>query len=369
MLPERYVQLLTAYVDGELGTRQRKTVLRLLRKSSTARTLFEKLQSDSQRVRDLTRLKLGADFPQKVMRTIALQPARRPARPATPAMSAASPWLGWAIAASILLLICVGSYLYYSPRQGARVEGPFAIAEGGVHGALGQFGPTALRLAAADLRNKAMKTRLATELRRDNAFHVDFAVRDNGRAVQHLTKALNQQGIKVLVAGGARQRLQQKAPKASYVVYAENVRPDELGSILGQMTVAAQGPVAGSLDIAVEQVIVDALTGGQRQQLSNLLGLPASKLAPAKMGPGDPPADLLNKTLIARDPAGQGTPAVPPKTLGPLLRDRLAVVLAVTAEAAGNPADLPEVRTFVSNRREQRPGTLQVLMVVHEASV
>ena len=39
MLPERYNQLLTAYVDGELSTRQRKAVSRLLHKSAEARLL------------------------------------------------------------------------------------------------------------------------------------------------------------------------------------------------------------------------------------------------------------------------------------------------------------------------------------------
>ena len=43
MLPEQDRELLTSYVDGELSTRQRKTVLRLLRRSAEARELLRQL--------------------------------------------------------------------------------------------------------------------------------------------------------------------------------------------------------------------------------------------------------------------------------------------------------------------------------------
>ena len=42
-------------------------------------------------------------------------------------------------------------------------------------------------------------------------------------------------GIKVVVASNAKAKLKQQQPKASYVLYAENVTPGELATILNQL--------------------------------------------------------------------------------------------------------------------------------------
>ena len=44
MLDKRHLELLSAYVDGELGSRQRKLVMRLLRNSPEARTAVRHMQ-------------------------------------------------------------------------------------------------------------------------------------------------------------------------------------------------------------------------------------------------------------------------------------------------------------------------------------
>ena len=61
MLPERFRELLTAYVDGELSARQRRHVLRLLRRSVEARRLLHFLQSDSHNLIHLPRVRLDPD--------------------------------------------------------------------------------------------------------------------------------------------------------------------------------------------------------------------------------------------------------------------------------------------------------------------
>ena len=53
MLPDRQSQLLTAYVDGELGTRDRHAVEKLLSSSQEARVLLESLEKDAKRLREL----------------------------------------------------------------------------------------------------------------------------------------------------------------------------------------------------------------------------------------------------------------------------------------------------------------------------
>ena len=388
MLADRYLQLLTAYVDGELSTRQRKTAVRLLRKSSEARAILQQLQDDSRNVRDLTRLKLGPDFPLKVLRTIA-QSGVRPTTSVRLPVPGRTPWAAVAMAASVLLLISGVSYWHFAPRQGVRVEGPFVVhrqvepvpalvaavrpldplAGKVIQGTFGQFPQTGLRLAVKDLAQPATRNRLAAELRQDNAFHVDVAVRDSGKAMNELAKVLNKNGVQVLMTANARKGLQQKQPRIRYVLYAENLNASELASVLQQLGGHARpGAQIGSSNAAIEQLVVDTMTPEHRKELSSLLGVPANRLQPARKGPSDPPAELLNKTIIEGKPAGQGTRPMPAPKTAPRRDDRLAVVLAVNEGGAINPADSPEVRMFLSSRREQRPGTLQVLLVVHDTS-
>src|SRR5262245_709168 len=114
MLPERYRELLTAFVDGELSTRQRKGVLRLLHKSAEARQLLRELQADADLVRGLPRRKLGGDFPLQVMQAIAergLHPGGQVAAASRPAGWPA--WAGWAAAAAVLLSVTALSYFAF----------------------------------------------------------------------------------------------------------------------------------------------------------------------------------------------------------------------------------------------------------------
>jgi hypothetical protein len=125
MLTERCLGLLTAYVDGELSNRQRKAVLRLLRRSAEARTLLRKLQEDARRLRELPRQRLAADFSQQVLRAIATRPGplRAPAvRPARQPLWSA--WGGLAAAAAVLLIVGAGAYVFFSHIQADETGGP-----------------------------------------------------------------------------------------------------------------------------------------------------------------------------------------------------------------------------------------------------
>src|SRR4030081_2544005 len=93
MLPDRYRQLVTAFVDGELSARQRRAALRLLNRSPDARDLLRKLQGDARTLRELPRPRLGRDLSGDVVRSIRARrlgpagPRRRGLRP-TPAAPA-----------------------------------------------------------------------------------------------------------------------------------------------------------------------------------------------------------------------------------------------------------------------------------------
>lgn len=114
MLTDRLCQLLTAYVDGELSTRQRKAVQRLLQRSSEARDLYDKLKRDSNILHLLPRTKLDQDLSQTVIETI-LSRGLRPVRPVPAAsMSRLSALAGLATAAAVLVAVGAASYVYFA---------------------------------------------------------------------------------------------------------------------------------------------------------------------------------------------------------------------------------------------------------------
>jgi anti-sigma factor RsiW len=113
MLPERLTQLLTAYIDGELSTRQRRSVTRLLRKSPEARKLYQEMRQDSMILRQLPRPKMKQDLSQTLPGTIEMRGLKLPS--ATAVRSA--PVAGWLVAVLVLVILGLaggGSYLFFS---------------------------------------------------------------------------------------------------------------------------------------------------------------------------------------------------------------------------------------------------------------
>ena len=115
MLPERYRELLTGYVDGELSARQRRHALRLLRRSAEARRLLQRLQSDSDALIHLPKPRLDRDLSAPVLHKIAA--ARplptRPARRFAPSRAYPA-WVGAAAAAAVLFVVGTASYCFFS---------------------------------------------------------------------------------------------------------------------------------------------------------------------------------------------------------------------------------------------------------------
>jgi hypothetical protein len=114
MLAPKYKELLTAYVDGELTARQRRHVMRLLHHSKEARKLLHCLQQDSRDLRAMPPAVPRRDVVGPVLDSIArrnLKPVRVPRLPPPVRFPI---WTGFAAAASVLLLVGVGTFLHYS---------------------------------------------------------------------------------------------------------------------------------------------------------------------------------------------------------------------------------------------------------------
>src|SRR5262249_5859282 len=128
MLPDRYCQLLTAYVDGVLSARRRKTLDKLLRRSSRARQLLKDLEDNASRLRSLPPQKLDPGFPAEVHSQIvarglkpgafAQAPRLRPLRKPMPA------WIGVAVAAAGPLPGSLGALPFFLPPPPEKTRPP-----------------------------------------------------------------------------------------------------------------------------------------------------------------------------------------------------------------------------------------------------
>jgi anti-sigma factor RsiW len=120
MLPERVTQLLTSYIDGELSSRQRRAVSRLLRKSSEARNLLQRMQQDSMILRHLPRRRMKQDLSKTVLTTLDLRgiklPTPQPVLVGIPLKqrSGMPTWVKVLIAMLVLVGIGAGSYFYFA---------------------------------------------------------------------------------------------------------------------------------------------------------------------------------------------------------------------------------------------------------------
>src|SRR2546430_515881 len=123
MLSEATVQMVTAFVDGELNPRQRQAVLRFLVMSAEARELLMQLQENAHKVRELPRHKLPPAFTAEVIDAVlCAKPATPVATPVVkpvlaPVVSApvGLRWLPYAaagLAAAVLFPVAITTVLY-----------------------------------------------------------------------------------------------------------------------------------------------------------------------------------------------------------------------------------------------------------------
>src|SRR5436305_3270576 len=135
MTPANLRELLTAAVDGELTPAERKAARRLLRESEAARVLFAHLKADAARLKKLPRVAAPADLADNVLAVIndrAMTPT-----PLPPCRTAARKfnwgwlpiWANVATAAGVLIVISLGSYLYFAASQNWNAQQNHGVAK------------------------------------------------------------------------------------------------------------------------------------------------------------------------------------------------------------------------------------------------
>jgi len=389
MLSEQQCELITAFLDGELDRRERKLALRLLRHSGEARALLQRLQEDAHHLQLLPQRKLPADFSQTVlgvMRARGLQPKRPAKLPLRPRMIPA--WLGVAAAAAVLLCVGTGSFLAFDalfpptklvspvvelPKEkeaeepGLKQNPVNPLIPNFAAGALAEFArPVEVQLALQDLRQPQAMGRLTEELRRDTSYQVNVSVRNHGQTVQRLQTVMQKQGIQVFMDSSVQNQIRKPQPKqpVSFVLYTENLQAEEVAGWLEQL--GKDEPATPSSAQHNGSVLLAPLSTKQRTYMSQMLGVSVKALAPPeRQGRIELPMPVHMEPDGDKKPEvkkGQGTPKVKQTPT----KNRFAVVLAVTPGANVNPMASRAVKDFLAKRQAQRPGTLQVMVVVNQ---
>jgi hypothetical protein len=374
MLSEKHMRLLTAFVDDELSPRQRRTAIRLLKKSSTARKMLRQLQGDSRRLRALPRTQLPADFSTQVLREIVKvgQPVAAPPAAAVAASGIpVSSWVSLAMAASLFGAAVVGSYLIFSNKNSPD-EGPSHVAEKTVKENKTEIKPSRketrpepkkvvdpgplplLLLTATKLRDDAARKQLAQVFGQpEKAFEVNVTSRDNARTVAQLTRYFKEADIRLVVEPAAQKSLKEKKKGARFLLYAENVSPYDLQTILQKLS--------KERNTSLQTVALHRLTNDQRGKVSGFLGVKPDAL---RLPPSDhrlPPAPF--EAIVPAPKIGPQPKAQPGQ---PSPDTQLALVLALDRGSGIAPSH--EVQNFLKTRRPVRPGSLQIVMVLVEVT-
>ena len=210
--------------------------------------------------------------------------------------------------------------------------------------------PFGLQIAGRDLSKPKTQKLLVKELFKTTSVHVDVACHENGSAVKQLIDVLETNKVKVFVDERAQPALTNNNAKIEYLVYAENLNPDDLSKVLGQLGAAAKSE-------QVESVQVSALTSQHRSGLSRILGVDEKNL----QAPPPKPMNFHNPIEVPKDKKearknGEGTQ----KTNGQANAEALALVMVLESGTSRS----AQVQRFLASRRAARPGSLQVVMVV-----
>lgn len=408
MLPERWSRLLTAYVDGELTARESRMVAQLLQRSAEARQLLQKLQSDSDRLKALSRRRSERDLSVDVLQALAEQPLPPVVvLPARVRLKSTPGWIQWAVAAAVLLAAGAAVYLAWSSAPPARDNPPLvkrkvlpdkSVANVPVFppdppavNPVPQVEPVppepvalakepaepepvldlpdpkfevflevhdpkqTLVLSLRELDGDHPK-RLLQDLPRFPAYRAELSCADPAVALERLHAAFKERGVRLVIDQAAQERLLRQL-RTNYVVYAENVTAEEVEQLL----LSALGPAASHklrADVREDplaRIILNGLQPADRDELSKLLGIDPARLQPTK-----PKAPL---GVDVRKPLSEQTVDQLAKALKNKQAERLAIVLPYNP-VRPRPAASKEVKQFLDNRQEPRPGTVQMLLVL-----
>jgi hypothetical protein len=204
------------------------------------------------------------------------------------------------------------------------------------------FKPTVASVALLPLVNvrEIQPNRLVKEFQKDSAFRIELPCRDTTRAFRRVETALRDHGIHLCLERAVLERLSKPRWKANYVIFLENLTPDELAQVLAR--VGSDDRKAAALkprDGQFSKMVLNHMSEADRKELADLLHTDMRPLLGSSARP-----DPTRTTAKGSERLGLGVTYNPERPL----------------------PGSPQVRRFLENRKPLRPGALQVLLVLRE---
>ncbi|MGF1582729.1 MAG: anti-sigma factor family protein [Gemmataceae bacterium] len=395
MLSDEHKELLTAYVDGELSPQELRQAESLLGSSRRARMFVKKLESDSRRLTALSPDTLPTDFSERIVNTIVeqgLDTGTFPALPSAPTTTSGpetvpttvttippnpSPptvpaesleelpvsfpgkrllarashgqlnWAAWVVALVMFLAVVITSFSYFaSNNEKFQPKDQMVDRENKPQKKplkkripIKQSQPDndiLLEFAGADYQRLKTWPKLQAQLQKHDAFQFDVQCWDQAKTIARLKKALKPLKIQLLTAlpsKSKRKKPVEPKQRQSYVVFLENVFDKELNKIFETL-----GENRGSDESPVRIIQLTKSQKEDRAKVAKLLSVDAEELEPL--------------------------PTKPNEKKRP---QRLAIMLA--ANSSDENSAKSTIRRFLRSRLPGRPGTKQIVFVLHDVSV
>jgi Putative zinc-finger len=240
------------------------------------------------------------------------------------------------------------------------------------------FAPIPYRVAvfmpARELTQRNRQEELADKLRRASAQHLDLYCRQTATALDRLQGAFKAQSIQFVMTPDA-ENAHKLGLKTDYLLYGENVTPDDVVAVLRQVAIDERKAEAGRRGPKqpgqFQNVLVDGISPDDYKLLARVLKVDLSKPdgVQGKTPPGiDPLKPLATRTAdeVVRSLKGQGTPRPEPGRSMSKAPERLLVVS--TCNPIHPDPKAAQVQRFLTSRKDRLPGMMQVLIVLRGSS-
>jgi len=420
MMSEANLQLLTAAVDGELSPAQQVRLAQLLRQSPEAAQLYAQLQSDTHRLKTIPAVTAPIDFSRIVMASI--RDGRvQPNSASSPLIDYLPAWITVACAAAVLIVISIGSYLYFATsdahlrhremvERGQRVgtpvvpvvepaptivakaepnhpitpvEIPAVVVQLPVVKELlpapkivesdALLSPSApplvprvvgmprlpLLLALRDLDQQLVRAKLDRELLGDETYRLELFCKDTSRALTRIEQTMKSDQ-RLLIDGSTAERLK-KGERFAIGLFIETMTGPQLAEFLAVLGTADQAiEKKKSGEGQFDKFVLTAARGTDIAEIGQMLGIPASQVLKGKVTqvPNRPFTQTTAEQLAEKLSRTNASPSPGAKTSEPaILVTNYPPNLALAMTSA-------QVRTFNEQRKDRKDGALSVLVVL-----
>lgn len=428
MLSDRVKRLLTAAVDGELDQVERRALQKALQQSEDARQLYQQLKRDAELLRDLPRQSLPPHFSCNVLQAIGASSRATPSSLGNSPKRFSLPlWANLAAAAAVMIAVCAGTYLIMvlndqektaavakgtnqklppemiagptpdlpappvlakdttpdlpvvpdePPKKPADVAVAAKPPEAKVVEPdssdvltiqfipkLGMFATVSITdvppvFSLRDVDDARAKA-FHDSLNRHDALHLDLFCRDTTKAFDRLQAVMKARGQKLSVDAVAQERFNRKL-KTHYLFYTESLTADEAAKLF-QALAADDKKAEARKDAAFDKLVVKSLSGDSLKTLSQLLGVDAKWFQPKKSTSAIDPNKLIESTA-------EKLSQVNGKARPPAAAEQAVLVLSFNP-IRPNPSSSKEVKQFLDQRRDRRPGAVPVLIILRTPEV